>query len=268
MRYRAETSGHSYNIEIKGAGDALLLLHGFSGDHTNWQDVVTRLQDRFQLIALDILGHGASDKPANPASYRMAAVAADICDLLGQLNITQTHLLGYSMGGRLALFLALKYPDRFRSLTLESAAPGLADADVRAERHRRDSQMAEDIEARGIASFVDYWESLSLWSSQANLPEKVLAAQRQQRMHNDPRGLANSLRGMGSGAQPSLWQELTHLTVATHLIVGELDDKFRRINQQMAERIPGARLTVIPAAGHNTHLENPDAFCSALLSFL
>ena len=268
MVSRKTASGHRYHIEAAGAGPALLLLHGFSGDRSTWRGLRQNLSRDFQLVCLDILGHGKSDKPASPSSYRMPDLAADIMDLLQQRQITAAHMLGYSMGGRLALYLALRYPGRFASLALESASPGLAEAAKRAQRRRQDEDLADRIEAQGIGWFVDYWESLPLWASQNRLPAEVRAAQRRQRLGNDARGLANSLRAMGSGAQPSLWHALPSLTIPTLLLHGELDDKFHRINAAMAEKMPNAQLVCIPSAGHNTHLENPAAFARALRSFL
>ncbi len=261
-------SGHHYHLGITGEGAPLLLLHGFSGDRATWRAVAPAMSPNYRLIQLDILGHGASDKPAAAEYYRMYAIAADIIDLLDQLQIERTHLLGYSMGGRLALYLALHYRTRFTSLMLESASPGLAKAAEREERRRGDEALADRIEAQGINWFVEYWEGLPLWASQANLPPTLLTEQRRQRLRNDPRGLANSLRGMGAGAQPSLWSRLPTLTIPTLLLAGELDDKFRRVNEAMAEKIPGAKLAILPAAGHNSHLENPAAFTQALRSFL
>ena len=266
-RYRAATSGHHYHLWVRGQGEPLLMLHGFSGDSSSWEEVARRLPGRFQLLALDILGHGQSDSPPNAASYRMEAVAADIIDLLDESTSVPAHLLGYSMGGRLALFLALRYRNRFRSLTLESASPGLSDEGSRAERRRQDEKLASAIESKGIERFVDYWERLPLWESQTRLSKETLAAQRRQRLRNNPLGLANSLRGLGAGAQPPLWTELSGLNLPTLLCVGELDLKFRRINEAMAALIPAAQLTTVAAAGHNVHLEDPDAFCRALQSF-
>ncbi len=268
MRLQATTSGHRYHIEIIGAGEPLLLLHGFSGDCTTWRSVATALADRWQVIMLDSLGHGASDSPPHAESYRMESAAADIIDLLNQFEIMRTHLLGYSMGGRLALYLALLYPLRLRSLILESASPGLADETERAQRRRHDQALADKIEAKGIASFVDYWERLPLWATQSKLPPGILAAQREQRLRNSPLGLANSLRGLGTGAQPNLWPRLPTLHLPTLLLAGEADDKFRGLNQAMAARLSRAQLRLIPAAGHNTHLENAPAFCSEVSSFL
>ena len=265
MLIQATPSGHRYNVEIRGAGEALVLLHGFSGDAASWRDVIKRLADRFQVYAFDLLGHGASDAPADVASYRIEAVAADIIDLLEQLAVMNPCLLGYSMGGRLALFLACEYPGRLRALILESAAPGLADERERAERRRQDERLAAEIEANGVEWFVAHWERLPLWSTQS---KALLRAQRKQRLNNRARGLANSLRGMGAGAQPNLWGQLPDIALPTRLIVGERDEKFRRINQAMNQSIPHARLSLIPGSGHNTHLEDPDAFCQALRTFL
>ena len=264
-RYHAINSGHRYNVEAHGTGDPLVLLHGFSGAASTWQDISERLAEDYQMIAIDLLGHGASDAPADIASYRMESVAADIVDLLDQLLVTNPTLLGYSMGGRLALCLACAYTSRFRALVLESASPGLADERARAERRLKDNQLADKIERDGVASFVANWESLPLWSTQS---KAQIRAQRAQRLANRPRGLANSLRGLGAGAQPNLWGQLPNLAVPTGLIVGERDDKFRRINQAMAKAIPRSSLSIIAAAGHNIHLEDPDAFCHALRTFL
>lgn len=268
MRLQATASDHHYHFEIAGAGEPLLLLHGFSGDCATWQTAANTLADRWRVIMLDSLGHGASDAPPQVESYRMESAAADIIDLLDQLDIKRTHLLGYSMGGRLALYMALRYPERLRSLILESASPGLADASERAGRRRHDEDLADKIESRGINWFVEYWERLPLWASQSTLPSEIRESQRQQRLRNSARGLANSLRGLGTGAQPSLWPELPAVQLPALLIAGEADHKFRRINQAMAARMPQAQLRLIPSAGHNTHLENAPAFCREVSSFL
>lgn len=258
-------SGHRYHIEFIGAGEPLALLHGFSGAASTWRAVAEKLQDDFGCIAIDLLGHGGSDAPHDAASYRMEAAAADIVDLLYQVALPKPHLLGYSMGGRLALYVGLRYPAVFRSLILESASPGLADAAERADRRRRDERLAARIEANGICYFVDYWQRLPLWSTQS---QRLIDAQRAQRLSNNPRGLANSLRGTGAGAQPNLWPQLRDLSLPTRLIAGQRDEKFRRINQAMAAEMPQASLSLIQAAGHNTHLERPETFCRAVKAFL
>ena len=265
---RLLANGHHYDLQISGDGEALLLLHGFSGDKTNWEKLRAGLQDQYRVIALDILGHGASDKPSQMGAYRVERVACDILSLLDEMQIPECHLLGYSMGGRLALGLALQYPARFRSLVLESASPGLADENEGKQRRRNDESLAARIQTMGVDWFVDYWERLPLWKSQQDLPEDILSAQRKQRKRNDATGLANSLRGMGSGAQPNLWPRLRYVTMPTLLLAGEQDSKFVTINQLMAQQMPHAYLQVIPGAGHNTHLEQPMAFQERVISFL
>ncbi len=259
MLHLRAASGVNYALSRLGEGEPLLLLHGFTGDRRTWERLVPLLR-AYQLIMPDLPGHGSSDSPERAAAWHMSSVAADLISLLDALGLPQVHLLGYSLGGRLALYLALRYPRRFLSLTLESASPGLADDAERQTRRQRDEQLADKIEARGIAWFVDFWESLPMWDSQANLPADVLAAQRNQRLRNDPAGLAGSLRGLGTGAQPSLWEALPEIQLPTLLIVGALDSKFRRINATMRDAIPGARLAIIDDAGHNTHLEKPGEF--------
>ena len=212
---RLVVNGHHYEAQVAGDGEPILLLHGFSGDKSTWHDLCPALQHEYHLIVIDILGHGGSDKPADSSAFRMERVAIDVICLLDKLNVFQCHLVGYSMGGRLALYLAIANAARFRSLILESASPGLDDPQERNQRRRLDNQLANKIEMKGIEWFVDYWQGLPIWHSQRALGADLLRKQRLQRLRNDPHGLANSLRGMGAGAQPSLWQHLPQLSVPT-----------------------------------------------------
>jgi 2-succinyl-6-hydroxy-2,4-cyclohexadiene-1-carboxylate synthase len=259
-----------YHVARRGPNGTapLLLLHGFTGSSANWDPLLPLFGARHSVIGVDILGHGRSASPPDPQRYTMLQVAADLIALLDEWHIEQTAVLGYSMGGRLALYLACTYPERFSQLILESSSPGLATEAERAARRQSDEALAEWIEANGIEAFVDRWETLPLWASQEQLSEEVRARLRQQRLQNSPLGLANSLRGMGTGAQPSLWEKLPALTLPTLLIAGELDEKFVAINQKMVERLPNGRLHRIPHAGHTTHLERPSAFATAVLTFM
>jgi 2-succinyl-6-hydroxy-2,4-cyclohexadiene-1-carboxylate synthase len=263
-----EINGLAYHWTEQGAGAPLVLLHGFAGSVQSWEDVIPAFAPRYRVIAPDLPGHGGTARPADPARYAMAAASADLAALLAFLSREPVHLLGYSMGGRLALFFALRYPDRVRSLILESASPGLADAGERQARQAADDALADRIVDRGMAWFAEYWGSLPLFASQARLPEETCRRLRRQRLGNSPSGLAGSLRGMGTGVQPALWGELGALRHRSLLVVGELDAKFRAINAQMAAVLPGARLAVIPACGHVPHLEAPEAFGACVAGFL
>lgn len=238
----------------------LLFLHGFSGAGQNWSGLIERLPPG-AAFAPDLIGHGETDAPTDPARYSMEAAAADLFALWGQLGMPPVQLVGYSMGGRLALYTALTYPAMVAGLTLQSASPGLATEAERAERRAADETLAARIEREGIAWFADMWEQLPLFAHQSTA---VRAALRVVRLAQRPAGLANSLRGMGTGAQPNLWDRLQELNVPVDLIVGSLDAKFVAINQAMAARIPACQLHIIDGAGHSVHQEQPAAVAALL----
>ena len=131
---------------------------------------------------------------------------------------------------------------------------------TRRQRREQDNNLADFIEREGIAAFVARWEALPLWASQAQLAEEVRVQLRRRRLQNNPVGLANSLRGMGTGRQPSLWGHLAVLDVPVLLLAGELDNKFVAINRKMARLLPRATLQIVPGAGHTVHLERPLLF--------
>jgi 2-succinyl-6-hydroxy-2,4-cyclohexadiene-1-carboxylate synthase len=257
-----------YHYELVGQGPPLVLLHGFTGSSENWQRVVAHLQDHSCLLTVDLLGHGQTEAPVDAERYAMAHAAADVIALVDTMIGKSCHLLGYSMGGRLALYLALSYPDRFRSLILESASPGLASEAERRDRQQRDNNLADQIEQGGIEAFVNYWETLPLFSSQQNLLPATQQQLRAQRLKHRPIGLANSLRGMGIGVQPSLWEQLPDMQLPVLLIAGGLDTKFVSIAHQMYDLLPRAHKVIVPDAGHTVHLEQPEAFCQVISDFL
>jgi len=195
-------------------------------------------------------------------------VAGDVIALVEMLAQPPVYLLGYSMGGRVALYLATQRPDLFRAVILESASPGLADPSQRAARRAQDDALADRIEREGVTAFVDYWEALPLWASQSRLTQAQRDQLRALRLKNDPIGLANCLRGFGTGVQPDLWPALSNLRLPVLLIVGEDDIKFQSINAQMAAALPNARLEIVPQAGHTVHLEQSDAYAARVLAFL
>ena len=261
----------TYHIHSWGSRSAppALLLHGFTGHGGSWTEAAPSFAAAgYRALAPDLLGHGRSPAPTDPERYHMARAAADLASLLEQSAQDAVHLLGYSMGGRLALYFALTYPDRLRSLTLVSASPGIASATDRAERCRRDNALADRIEQDGIAPFVDHWESLPMWKSQQrNLVADQRRQLREQRLQNNPIGLANSLRGMGAGAQPALHSDLPSMSAPTLLIVGADDGKFVTVNRRMAQMMPQSHLVKFPKTGHAVHLERPQAFTQAVLNF-
>ncbi|MBX0328271.1 2-succinyl-6-hydroxy-2,4-cyclohexadiene-1-carboxylate synthase [Oscillochloris sp. ZM17-4] len=249
-----------------GAGPAILLLHGFTGSAEEWAELTPALAPHRQVIAVDLPGHGRST--AQCLTPSMPQCSAGLLALMDDLGHAQFDLLGYSMGGRAALHLAAAAPQRVRSLILESASPGLADPAERAARAAADDALAERILAQGLGWFVDYWQGIPLFASQASLPAEARAALRARRLRNSPQGLACSLRGMGTGRQASLWHRLGELAMPTLLITGALDAKFVAINRQMAALMPSARHISLPAAGHAAHLERPQEFADLVVGYL
>ncbi|NLF64314.1 MAG: 2-succinyl-6-hydroxy-2,4-cyclohexadiene-1-carboxylate synthase [Chloroflexi bacterium] len=258
----------SYHCVEQGTGEPVLLLHGFTGSSAAWSPVLPALARRYRVIAVDLLGHGESDAPDDPARYAMERVVWDIATLLDILAAGPAALVGYSMGGRLALYLALHIPERWRALVLECASPGLATEAERVERAAQDEALAARIEELGIERFIASWEQLPLFASQQSLPETVRAEQRRWRLQNRPAGLAGSLRGMGTGVQPSLWERLGELRPPTLLLAGALDEKFVGIARKMARAIPEATLDLVPDAGHTIHLEQPERWLRLVTGWL
>jgi 2-succinyl-6-hydroxy-2,4-cyclohexadiene-1-carboxylate synthase len=172
------------------------------------------------------------------------------------------------MGGRTALQFALAHPDRLSALVLESTSPGITDPEERRQRITSDADLAARVERDGIRAFVDMWERLPLWDSQKSLPAAARARLRAERLAQRPEGLANSLRGAGAGVLPAVTDRLGEIAAPTLLVVGALDAKYVALGRMMSARIPGARLEVVPDAGHAVHLERPDAFAALVAGFL
>jgi 2-succinyl-6-hydroxy-2,4-cyclohexadiene-1-carboxylate synthase len=227
---------------------AIVLLHGFTHTGASWDPVIAAVGERYRAIAPDIRGHGSASD-AEPVT--LEAVIDDV----GAPALGRFTLAGYSMGGRVALHVALALPDRVDRLVLIGASPGIADPDERAARQRSDEQLAAKIERSEIEDFARRWAQTPVL---AGLPNEVLARVHADRLRSAPSGLARALRGLGTGALPSLWERLGELSMPTALVVGERDRKFRSIAEEMAVRIPGAELVVVPGAGHAVHLEAPE----------
>jgi 2-succinyl-6-hydroxy-2,4-cyclohexadiene-1-carboxylate synthase len=228
----------------------LVLLHGFTNTGSSWEAVAAALPERYRPLAPDIRGHGAAGD-LRPVS--LAGFIGDVAALGGE---DELQLAGYSMGGRLALHAAFALPGRVRSLVLIGASPGLADPAERAARRAADEALAAEVETITIDQFAERWARTPVLAGQ---PPAVLAAVTAQRLQNTPAGLAAALRGLGTGALPSLWERLGELVIPVELVVGERDAKFRATAERMAAALPDARVHVVPGAGHAVHLEDPVA---------
>lgn len=262
---RLVVNGAGYNVECAGEGEPLVLLHGFTGSAASWASHLAGLEKNLLLFAIDFLGHGKSDVPQDAERYGMRQTVGDLAALLDELDIERANVLGYSMGGRVALHFAYAFPERVKRLVLESASPGLETETERTERAASDEASAERIEREGINWFSEYWTNLPLFATQSDAVRKDL---KRQRLENNARGLANSLRGLSVGLQESLWEHLPKIKIPTLLVTGELDTKFTGIGQQMANAMPNAQLKIVRSAGHMVHVEQPDAFDAIVREFL
>lgn len=240
--------------EMSNPPPTLVLLHGFTNTGASWQPVIGAVGERYRAIAPDIRGHGSAAK-ATPVT--LEAVTQDIA----ALPADHFSLAGYSMGGRIALHVALAIPERVDRLTLIGASPGLADPAEREARREADERLAQEIKSTDIETFARRWAQTPVLSG---LPAALAAQIHEDRLRSTPQGLAAALRGLGTGALPSLWDRLPELPMPVTLITGERDAKFRAIAEQMAERLGNPCLEVVPAAGHAVHVEAPEAVAALL----
>ncbi len=260
--------GLAYNVETVGTGPPVVLLHGFTGSRTTWQQLTAVLGHHYTCVIPDHVGHGLSGAPRELERYQMRRVVDDLIEAIRGAGYERAAWLGYSMGGRTALHVAVHRPDAVSALILEGASPGIADATERVERIAADEALGDRIEAEGIDWFADYWGALPMWSTQSSLNPVIGVALRQQRLAQRAVGLANSLRGMGAGAQESLWDRLPAVQLPVKVMAGALDQKYAAIAEEMAVALPNATIELIEDAGHAAHLEQADAFASAVLEFL
>jgi 2-succinyl-6-hydroxy-2,4-cyclohexadiene-1-carboxylate synthase len=255
------------NVEGSGDGPPLLILHGFTGSSRSLLSFA-RSWPGFSTLALDVIGHGMSDSPADPGRYTMDRCIEDIEALIEVLDLGQIALLGYSMGGRIAVRYALRHPERLWALLLESASTGIEDEAERKARVESDEVLAQRLEHDGLEPFIDYWQSIPLWASQASMPQEKRDALRAQRLQNSVTGLANSLRGMGAGADPAIFDQLSGLDVPSLIMAGGLDTKYRELANAMTTAMPNATVRIFENAGHAAHFEQPAAFANAVYEFL
>jgi len=233
----------------------VVLLHGFTNTGASWEPVLAALGERYRAIAPDIRGHGSASR-ARPLT--LDAVIGDVA-VLTQDRFT---LVGYSLGGRIALHAALALRRRVERLVLIGASPGIADPAQRAARRAADERLAAEIEAATIEEFATRWAATPVLEGQS--PE-VKAAAHADRLRSTPAGLAAALRGLGTGALPSLWERLGELSMPVVLIVGERDEKFRAIGQRMARELSRVELVVVADIGHAVHLEAPERITAQLI---
>jgi 2-succinyl-6-hydroxy-2,4-cyclohexadiene-1-carboxylate synthase len=235
--------------------EKLVLLHGFGGTRHAWDRVIARLDpQRYRPLALDLPGHGTAASPERPVTF-----GACVESVLAA-SPARFALCGYSMGGRIAMQVALAAPTRVTRLILVSSTPGIADPTERAQRRSADRQLAGELERLPFEGFIERWHSQPLFNDD---PPEVDALAREQQRHNDPLSLARALRALGTGEMEPMWSRLGELEMHVTVVVGERDPKFRALGARIVREPPNAELMTI-SGGHRLPLESPDALARVL----
>lgn len=240
---------------LSAVPETVVLLHGFAGTGRLWDPVVARLDgERYRPLAPDLRGHGAA------AARRPVTFDAITADVLGLVPHPFT-LCGYSMGGRIALHVALAAPDRVERLVLVATTAGIEDQRERAARRAADEELAAATERGTIEAFADRWTAQPLF---AGTPPQAAAAWRADILDNEPAALAAALRGIGAGAMAPLWERVTELAMPATVLAGSRDEKFLTLGERLAEALPRGELVIVEGAGHGIPREDPSAVAAAI----
>jgi 2-succinyl-6-hydroxy-2,4-cyclohexadiene-1-carboxylate synthase len=237
----------------------VVLLHGFGGTHRAWDGVIARLPpERSRPLALDLPGHGE-----HAGAWDLGGEAITFAGCVEHVLAHSPErfvLCGYSLGGRVALHVALAAPKRVARLALVSTTAGIEDTSARAERSASDHRLADELERIPFEDFIEHWRTQPLF---ADDPPEVGALAREDQRRNRADALAAVLRGVGTGEMTPLWDRLEELTMPVAILAGDRDAKFQALGRRMVELLPVAKLVIVPG-GHGLLLENPEAVAQAL----
>ncbi|MEZ5357884.1 MAG: 2-succinyl-6-hydroxy-2,4-cyclohexadiene-1-carboxylate synthase [Candidatus Zixiibacteriota bacterium] len=243
----------------------ILFLHGFMGSGKIWLPTFEQLESDFYCVALDLPGHGTTE--ANLDKLTFDSLAESLADYIESTFSRPPIVVGYSMGGRIALYTALKYPDSVASLVMESSTAGIADGYERKKRLMQDTNLAEILKKSEMRQFLIDWYEQPVFAYLAKHPglvERII----DKKSHGNPQSLAQVMVKLSPGNQPPLWDKLGQWIKPTLIIAGSIDAKYFEIGQRLREKLNNARLEVIEGAGHIVHLEKHKEFMSVLKSFL
>lgn len=240
---------------MPGVSENVVLLHGFGGTGRAWDAVRAQLPpERYLSLALDLPGHGEAAEATSPITF------AGCVEYVLARSPPRFSLCGYSMGGRVALHVALTAPQRVQRLVLVASTAGIEDDDERALRRLSDHQLADELEREPFEDFIERWRSQPLFAED---PPAVAEVAREEQRRNRPDALAAVLRGIGTGEMPPLWGELKNLTMPVVVLAGDRDLKFQVLGRRMIESLSRGEMNVV-AGGHSLHLENPEAVALAV----
>ncbi|WP_051333514.1 2-succinyl-6-hydroxy-2,4-cyclohexadiene-1-carboxylate synthase [Aliagarivorans marinus] len=257
------------NLHFKVQGQrgrpCVVLLHGFLGSGNDWQHTLAALSERYYCVAIDLPGHGMSGELQLKPTKGFKHFHQLLVDCLQRLHITQYSLLGYSLGGRLAMYHALQKPKGLQCLILESCHSGLDDHRQQQARLSHDAKWAERWQHEPREQVLQAWYSQEVFHSLSEAQRDSLVTKR---LSQNPQGLAAMLDATSLGRQDDFLSGLATLKIPMSLITGSDDRKFCRLAQQMCQAVPQLAWHMIQGAGHNVHIDQPDAFNQQLLDCL
>ncbi len=247
---KIDRDGVKIHYEVHGNGPTLLLTHGYSSTSAMWKDQIEALSKHHKLVLWDMRGHGQSDYPEDPAAYSEALTVADIAALLDEVDATSAIIGGLSLGGYMSLAFYRAHPERVRALLIVDTGPGFKKDDARDAWNKRAHDTGDRFEREGLAVL------------------QSLSRERSSVSHRNASGLAHAARGMLTQRDARVIESLPAIKVPALVIVGADDAPFLAASDYMAAKIPGAKKTIIPAAGHAVNIDQPQAFLEAVLPFL
>lgn len=254
----------SYRTAGKASSPAVVFLHGFLGSKEDWHEIIEQLQDDFYCISLDLPGHGDNSALSLDEQYLATPGFSRCAELintrLSSLNIKHYHLVGYSLGGRIALHIAKLYPQQLLSLVLESCHPGLQSEADKLARKQNDAAWANRLSTLPMSDFLRLWYQQAVFSDLTAAEQHALVLKRSS---NNPLALANCYQATSLAEQDDLWDIPTRLKVNSHFIAGHQDSKFMALAKRWQQQQP-LSLHCIHASGHNVHLAAPQAFAIKL----
>ena len=256
-----------YSLSEGSGLPTVVFLHGFLGCRQDWDEVVDLLGDNYRFLRVDLPGHGSPFGDLPPEAYAMPGCARLIINLLDKCEIETCHPVGYSMGGRLGLYLLTHHPDRFRSAVIESATAGLRTESERTARLLQEKQWIIRLREQPYDEFLHDWYAQPIFKMIDRSSERF-SRMMERRQQHDQSDLALVIEQMGTGVMPSLWDKLPDINVPVLFTAGEKDEKYCDLAEKMANLCPRGKTAIIAGAGHNTHFERPEAFAEKVSQFL
>ncbi len=261
--------GISYHFEVHQENDELpnlVLLHGFLGSGESFQELIPNLKAFCNPITIDLLGHGETEGAEMHYRFSTKEQVADVNKLISEQLPTPLFLLGYSMGGRLALQLAIQRPDLYKGLILESTTFGIESKQERQARQELDATRADSIMGN-FEQFLESWKTMPMFNASPQNTEKEAQHFKIQQAQN-PLWMNNSLLGFGTGSMPCVKDKLTNIPTQVQLLAGAKDFKFVGIMNAMLKDLNDGQLDVIKDSGHRVHLDQPEAYISVIRDFI